>query len=147
MTRPPTANETAAYEAVKRLGSYVAAAAELGKASAAVQSAMRVYIAKTGVEWPIHKRAAAGHGQSNRVRERTAAITAIPGRLDELEHQVAELVRLSGVILDETQHFGELLAAFTARQPVILAPARDSLQPTHRRIADGGIGGRREARG
>ena len=141
----PTARQREIYEAVKRLGNNMAAGDELGISRNAIYKGLNAYIAATGAERPSVDNGYARLGAS--LRARSLAIRQTPERLSAIEQTVAELVRVSERLVDQAERFEELLTAFCARQPVILGPARDALVPSHRRLADGGVGGRREARG
>lgn len=149
MTRPPTPNEGDCYQAVKRLGSFPLAAAELGMGVGSVHSAVRIYMVKTGAPRPTGKppRGARGTGSTATRVRRGQLVDGIPERLDAIEAAVADLVLRIDRLASESFVLSGLIEAFTARQPILLMPGQAALLPTHRRIADGGAGGRREARG
>jgi hypothetical protein len=152
----PTLNEEQCYEAAKRLGSFTLAGFELGKEMASVSSGARQYMEKTGEPHPFGQRRTPAKPREPRAprvtrndeaRARVDAMAAIPDRLDMVETVVEELKRRIDTLIADTERLASLIEAFTARQPILLMPARDALVPTHRRLADGGVGGRREARG
>lgn len=140
----PTQRQIQIYGTVERLGTVDAAAKALGVTPGAIYSGLTGYKLATGAESPIAMRKA-GPAVGNRIRNE--AIRQTPERLGALEERVGEQTKVIAAMAAELEDLAEGLRLFFQRQPVILAPARDSLQPTHRRIADGGQGGRREARG
>lgn len=135
---PPTPRQIQVYEAVVRLGSQAAAALELGIPTGAVSSALTQYRLKTGAPHPNPDRARpqGEHRVGLTLRE---AAGQLPDRLDAVEARVSDLTasidalaRLAGELADEVR-------SFVNRQPVVL-----QVMATHRRQADGGVGGRLE---
>jgi hypothetical protein len=135
VTRQPTALQRAAYEAVMRLGSQQAAAAELGRHQGTIRGAVLGYCEITGELLPP------GVSLGGRVRAGTI-LRRVPERLVAIEDALASiderLARLDACLALLTA----AIEGFVARQPLIL-----EVRPQHRRQVDGGEGGRREHRG
>lgn len=124
----PTAMQERAYEAVMRLGTQAAAAREIGTYQGTIRGAVLRYCEITGT--PLPPSMAAG----TRPVSAAAVLRATPERLDSIEADLAavraDLATLVG-----------LVGSFVHRQPVVLGTVGPN-----RRKADGGEGGKREAR-
>lgn len=123
MAQPITVTEQAAWDAVKTHGSYVAAAAATGKSVYAIQNAIHRFRTKSGMS------------RNPAPPTRNVILQSIDDRLKAIEErQDAHTAMIAG-LLDACMALATEVAALTARKP------------THRRKADGGVGGKREARG
>ncbi len=124
----PTAMQTRAYEAVMRLGTQAAAAKKLETYQGTIRGAVLRYCAITGADLP------AGMTAGARTLSAAATLRAVPQRLVEIESRLSAME-------GDLRALRVLVESFVHRQPVILGAG-----PTHRREADGGVGGRREVR-
>jgi len=143
MVRQPTEVQQRCWAELHRQRSVSAAARALGMSSWAVRGACQAYMTNMGLEGPLpFTKVYARKDESNLVRQ-------LRERIAELEAQVAIRDR---TIAGRDEMIHELRAA---AQPWVSVHAKlDALlkRPTgipvvtHRRIADGGVGGRRERR-
>jgi hypothetical protein len=136
-SKAATDRQRQAYEAVQRAGGTVtvAAAAELGINVNSLCNLVKLYSDRTGAPYPagMVKRDGSGAGKpvlSDIVAALEAAVTLLVAAEKRRDANLERLIHL--------------VEEFNARQPILLMPAN---LPTHRRQADGGVGGRREARG
>ncbi|HLY12934.1 MAG TPA: LysR family transcriptional regulator [Candidatus Limnocylindrales bacterium] len=142
--KPASLRQLEIYDAVVRFGTVAKAAEALGVTGNTIYKGLKGYELATGTKSP-----AIGNqgGERAGLKKRNEAIRQTPERLEALEEKVEAQTKVIAQMASELQDLADGLRLFFQRQPVILTPARDALVPTHRRIADGGIGGRREARG
>jgi hypothetical protein len=125
-----TERQAVAYEAATRLRGAKAAAQELGVSDTSLYALVKEYCARTDAPYPagMIRRA---HGSTPRPK--------MTERMDRIE---ADLVAITGGIAALEKAAAAILAEvkeLNARQPILLVA-----QPTHRRVKDGGIGGRKE---
>jgi hypothetical protein len=130
--RPPTAHEQACWDALHEHRSTARAARALGKSTAAVRVGVLAYMSKKGLDGPIPytiprnatraEDLRSARIEAERLRERVRLLEAENARLRELAHPwVAVHAKLDAIL---------------ARPSAVAV--------THRRIADGGQGGRAE---
>lgn len=145
----PTEKQREAWEAVERLGSQIAAAKELGISQGGLQSRMRGYQRAMGIVGdlpgmlePVRHYSTRGTGQVAQLRQ----------RVRELEAELGQQQAVNSALLQRIAEL-ELLAhpwaAVHQKLDVILARSTAPAVPaviTHRRRADGGVGGKTEAK-
>jgi hypothetical protein len=128
--RAPTPRQIECYEAVRRhAGNQTAAGRELGISGTAVRQRLEGYAAATG-ESTVPR----GMGRHSR-----RMIADLPGRLDEIESEIAEINAGIERLIRGVDRLAAQVDELNARQPILL-----NVQPSHRRKADGGTGGRQE---
>lgn len=145
--RNPTVKQREAWDAVWRLGSQLAACAELGISQGAIQTRLTGYMRAMGIEGggtPGASRHPTGTGVVGRLRttiaERDATIAA-------LESDLATQMAVNTALLDriaELEISAHPWAAVHEKLDRLMARPVVMAAPTHRRQADGGIGGRQE---
>ena len=134
----PTANQTAAWEALHQAQSVSGAARLLDKNPEVTRSLVKAYMRAAGLDGPVPftREYRSQRPSAVVVRERIAKLEAqvarLRARLDQTEQRLAESHRRR--FADREQYEAELRAL---RRPAAI---------THRRIADGGIGGKAERR-
>lgn len=147
----PTDKQREAWEAVERLGTQLAASRELGIHQGSLQTRMRGYQRAMGITGDLPgliesagiaalKRKPKGEGQVSRLRHELRVALA---RIEQLEAdnerqaaRIADLEALARPWVDVHRKLDALLARPSG--PAVV---------THRRIADGGVGGKRERQG
>ena len=128
----PTRRQVAVHEVlVRHAGNYVSAARELGISDTAVRVTERRYLEASG-EKPLERREPIG-----------AMVRRIPDRLDRIEEILAGIQTGIGFLTEQAAELAAEVEALNARAPVLLVERH----ATHRRQADGGVGGRREREG
>jgi hypothetical protein len=134
----PTATQTAAWEALQEAQSVSGAARLLGKNPEVVRSLIKAYMRNANIDGPVPF---ARHYRQQRtvelvVADRVATLEAqvarLRARLDLTEQRLAESYRKR---FADRDHYEAQLRALRRPTPI-----------THRRIADGGIGGKAERR-
>lgn len=131
----PTARQTQVYELWEKLGNQGAAARELGITQGAVVSAIRGYRRNAGIDEPLPP--------TTPIRRRTLTqreqLEAIGPELARLAEQGSAVPLAIETLSERIDGLERQILQWTARQPVFVVPS-------HRRQADGGVGGREEAR-
>lgn len=148
----PTEKQRAAWEAVERLGAQIAAAHELGIHQGSLQSRLRGYQRAMGIVDALPG-LTDGHQAHRAMTPRGAGrVSQLRGQLYEAQAEARDLrkrvARLEARIADLEERaapFAEVHRKLAAIERAILArPAVPVI--THRRQADGGVGGKMERR-
>ena len=130
--KPPTPRQIEVHAAVVRHGgSERRAAGELGVSYVTVHKTEMAYLNNTG-ETAIER--------PKRLPSPMEVAREIPGRLDAIEAQLAEINKGIVTYAEAARMLGLEVAALNARQPILLVER----YATHRRQTDGGVGGKRE---
>lgn len=124
----PTLFQAAAYDAYIKHGNQMDASRALGRHQGSVRNDIMRYCEITGTPLPD------GIRGSRRPPSAAQIMAQVPPRLDAQEERLA-------AIEGDLRRLTLLVESFVGRQPVILG-----VGPTHRRKADGGVGGRNEHR-
>ena len=152
----PTALQVRTWELVEQTGSQIETARILGTTQGAVQSSMKGYQHAMGLTGPLPGARIYATG----VRRGEGTIGQLKGRIAALEAERDEARAALEAIQQEheaeVQRLTERIAALALaagpwtevhrKLDAILARPTVMAAPTHRRQADGGIGGKRERR-
>lgn len=147
MKRPITPVQQRCWDALHEHRSVKAAADALGMTTWAVRSACQAYMVNMGMEGPLpFTKVYARKDESLLVRQLRERIAELEELLaSEREDREREIVRLTQRMADLAEQ-AQPWAAVHQKLDRILARPVGAIVPTHRRRADGGVGGKREAR-
>lgn len=133
MSRPVTAHEQRCWDALHEHRGTAAAARALGVTAPAVRQAAQSYMAKHGIDGPIPFTIPRNATRGRDLADARAEIEALRARVEKLE---AENARLREAAHPWVAVHAKLDALLNRPQAVPVV--------THRRVADGGVGGKRE---
>ncbi len=133
MSRAVTAHEQRRWDALHEHRGTAAAARALGVTSAAVRAGALAYMAKQGIEGPVPFTIPRKAVRSRDLIDAHAEVERLRARVEELETE-NEALRLAA----------HPWVAVHAKLDALLKRPVGVTAVTHRRIADGGIGGKRE---
>lgn len=131
--RPVTAHEQACWDALHEHKSTTKAGMALGKAAAAVRAGVLSYMAKQGITGPIPYTFPRNASRARDLHEVRAENARLHRRVAELEARVQELEGGPNPWLSVHKKLDALLARPAGVTAI-----------THRRIKDGGVGGKQE---
>lgn len=147
MIRQPTEIQQRCWDALHEHRSVSAAARALGMTSWAVRGACQAYMVNLGMEGPLpFTKVYAQKAESHLVRQLRDRIAELEDQLEaERLDREQELLRLTGRIADLTELAHPWVAVHQKLDKLLARPAGVAVV-THRRQADGGVGGKRERR-
>lgn len=153
--RPVTDRQRRCWEALNRYRSVRAAADALGMSGFSLRDACEGYMRNMGMEGPLPftkvyrsrltgQELAEAHRRIDQLTiERDEALAALDAERADREQELVRLTRRIADLAEQAHPF----VALHAKLDALLARPAGVTPITHRRIKDGGVGGKRERRG